>query len=302
MADYLNTIKEGNARCQFSLSVVIPAYNAEKFISKTLESALSQTVLADEIIVVDDGSSDGTVSVVEKFPVSLICQKNGGPAQARNSGILASRGEWIAFLDHDDVWHPRKTEVQLSLIEEGVNAVFCPNTEISREITFEDMFWRNHGGNPSASIIRRETLIELGMFCSDPRMIGVDDYNFWLKFFLAGLSYRVSPRMYSFTPAEGHYSGNPEKMLSAELYNIDEIGKMAHIEPRKIQQRKFNVRLEYLPSLIYNRKLISAREQLFKLGFNWRTFPYLYALLPQEMIDIKRQIRKFLRRFKNVNS
>lgn len=104
------------------VSVIIPTYNRAHLIEETLESALAQTYPDYEIIVVDDGSTDGTLSVLSKYEdrlrvVSQAHQGNGG-AQARNLGISKASGEYVAFLDSDDVWFPAKLERQLELIQE----------------------------------------------------------------------------------------------------------------------------------------------------------------------------------------
>lgn len=97
-----------------SVSAVIPAYNAEQFISDPIQSVLAQSNEIAEIIVVDDGSSDRTAEAAAGFPrTRVIRRSSGGLAAARNTGIHAASGEWIAFLGHDDVWLPRKTEIQL---------------------------------------------------------------------------------------------------------------------------------------------------------------------------------------------
>lgn len=91
------------------ISVVIPLYNKKDSIVRALDSVLNQTVLPDEIIVVDDGSTDGSDKVVNEFNhhlVTLIHQKNGGVSVARNMGIDTAKQEWIAFVDADDVWKP----------------------------------------------------------------------------------------------------------------------------------------------------------------------------------------------------
>ena len=96
------------------VSVVIPAYNAEKHIARAIESVLVQTRPADEVIVIDDGSSDGTAEVIRSFgdKVILIQQENAGASVARNAGIKAATGDWIAFLDADDEWLPEKLKLQ----------------------------------------------------------------------------------------------------------------------------------------------------------------------------------------------
>ena len=146
------------------VSVIIPAYNAAAFVSNAIESALAQTHHPLEIIVVDDGSTDGTINMVRKFPVTLVQQSNSGPAGARNTGALASSGEWLAFLDHDDTWDMNKTAVQMTYVDESISAVFSPKDPYLSEFNFNDLFWRNLGGNPSSTIIRRETLSKLGTF------------------------------------------------------------------------------------------------------------------------------------------
>ena len=103
-----------------SVSVVIPLYKGEKFIRKTLESIFGQTVTPAEVLVIDDGSTDGSARIVESFApaVTLIRKRNGGASAARNYGATIARGEWLAFCDQDDLWVPTKLEKQLRLANE----------------------------------------------------------------------------------------------------------------------------------------------------------------------------------------
>jgi len=99
------------------VSVIIPAFNAERHVGQAVDSVLRQTHQDLEVVVVDDGSTDGTVAVVQRFPdrrVRLVCQANGGVASARNRGIRETCGEWVALLDADDYWLPQKIQVQLA--------------------------------------------------------------------------------------------------------------------------------------------------------------------------------------------
>src|SRR5437879_4874008 len=101
------------------VSVIIPAYNSSKTICRAVESVLAQTVPADEIIVVDDGSSDDlkkSLGTLEKR-VAYFRKPNGGAASARNFGIEQSRGELIAFLDADDYWEANKLELQIEIFK-----------------------------------------------------------------------------------------------------------------------------------------------------------------------------------------
>lgn len=114
------------------VSVIIPLYNAEKYIEETMESILNQTYKNIEIVVVDDGSKDQSASIVKnierKYPeqIKYILQKNQGVSVARNTGIENASGEYISFLDSDDLWHQTKIEKQMeSMHKNNMNACYC---------------------------------------------------------------------------------------------------------------------------------------------------------------------------------
>jgi glycosyltransferase involved in cell wall biosynthesis len=123
------------------ITVVIPAYNRERYVASAVESVLNQTYQNLEIIVVDDGSTDGTVKALEPYAgrIILFCQPNAGVSAARNVGIRAARGHWIAFLDSDDWWKPQKLERQVRAIEKyGVRMCFTRSESDAGEI-FQDV-------------------------------------------------------------------------------------------------------------------------------------------------------------------
>jgi glycosyltransferase involved in cell wall biosynthesis len=278
------------------VSAIIPAYNAAKFIHVAIESALAQTHHLLEIIVVDDGSKDETARIAESYPVTVIRQENGGPASARNTGARTARGEWLAFLDHDDSWHANKTEQQLKYANPDISAVFSKKSDGDAPVlSFAQMFARNHGGNPSSTIIRAEVLRDLGMFDDDRALMGLDDYNLWLRFMLAGYKFAATPNYYDFTPDENHYGGNSAKMLSAELVNIDKIVALANIDKETAARRKQLVLLQYLPDLITNRELQAARQHLRHLPFNRETAKYYVAFLPEWVLNLRRTILGYFR-------
>jgi len=109
-----------------TVSVVIPCYNAAPFLRETLDSALNQTHPPLEVIVVDDASTDDSAAIAESYgpPVQLIRQENQGESVARNRGIEEAKGDWIAFLDADDIWTPIKLKRQTEMIEPGVACVY----------------------------------------------------------------------------------------------------------------------------------------------------------------------------------
>jgi glycosyltransferase involved in cell wall biosynthesis len=109
------------------ISCIIPAYNSEAFIHRSLRSVLDQTHPPNEIVVVDDGSVDATPKILASYGdlVHVIRQENSGPAAARNAGIKAATGELICFQDADDEWHPDKIARQISLLSSRSNADGC---------------------------------------------------------------------------------------------------------------------------------------------------------------------------------
>lgn len=173
------------------VSVVIPAYNSAKWIGAAVESALNQTHQPCEVIVVDDGSSDQTVELVRRYPVTLIKQANQRGAAARNTGIRAASGDVIALLDADDEWYPEKTRKQLHLLNEGVATVgslmhygnedgriFGVSGEDARPRQSCIMSARFMPFVPSSMIFRRDVIEAVGGFDEDlGRTVPVDDMD-----------------------------------------------------------------------------------------------------------------------------
>ena len=114
-----------------SVSVVIPCFNAAPFLKECLDSVLNQTRPADEIILVNDGSTDASLEIAESFgaKIKIISQTNQGVSSARNRGILEAKSEWIAIQDADDVWHPEKLELQSLAILTSKNKPVCCYTD-----------------------------------------------------------------------------------------------------------------------------------------------------------------------------
>lgn len=118
------------------ISVVIPTYNRASQVPAAVRSVLSQTVPPDEVLVIDDGSTDGTAEALAPLMdrIRYIRTANGGASAARNRGILEAKGDWIAFLDSDDTWHPQKLEKQIACIERtGASVCFCVSTDETGE-------------------------------------------------------------------------------------------------------------------------------------------------------------------------
>jgi glycosyltransferase involved in cell wall biosynthesis len=179
------------------VSVVIPAYNAARFVGAAVQSTLAQTVTALEVIVVDDGSTDGTVECLAPFAGQVTVESipNGGVSHARNRGAALARGEWLAFLDADDLWRPDKIERQLARAGAGVGLIYSDRTnigdrgdvpELQSRVTpmYEgDVFARLLlEGNfvTSSSVMMPRALFErLGGF--DETLTASEDWDLWLR-------------------------------------------------------------------------------------------------------------------------
>ncbi len=179
-----------------SVSVVIPTYNRVHLLERALDSVLRQTLAADEIIVVDDGSTDDTASTLKSLhpEVKLIQQDNLGVSAARNTGISAARHDWIALLDSDDVWHENKLERQITALNNAPEYLICHSDEIwiRNGVRVNQMNKHKKAGghifqhclplcaiSPSAVMIHRSLFDEIGLF--DENLPACEDYELWLR-------------------------------------------------------------------------------------------------------------------------
>ncbi|MFA5864845.1 MAG: glycosyltransferase [Phycisphaerae bacterium] len=177
-------------------SVIIPCYNGSPFITEAIQSVLNQTVPVMEIIVVDDGSTDDSAAIAERFgpPVRVIRQKNAGVSEARNRGIREAKGEWIAFLDADDLWQSDKLEKQFSKTKQGYDFVYCDAinfgacenlplrrmdyTTLHEGNVFERLIVRNFV-TTSGVVVRRAILERTELF--NTRFFLAEDWALWLR-------------------------------------------------------------------------------------------------------------------------
>ncbi|MDD5072392.1 MAG: glycosyltransferase [Candidatus Omnitrophica bacterium] len=185
------------------VSVVIPAYNCERFIAAAVNSVLGQSYKDYELIVVNDGSTDSTENALSGFRsrITYISQKNGGPANARNAGVLAAEGEYVAFLDQDDAWLPDKLGMQVDLFEKkGSLGLVYADEYMLKDGSFNDygpgnlrtfQFRPPHRGKvfkylfaqnfiPTSSVMaRKECFSKVGLFNS--ALVPIEDYDRWLR-------------------------------------------------------------------------------------------------------------------------
>jgi glycosyltransferase involved in cell wall biosynthesis len=223
------------------VSVVIPLYNKAPYIERALRSVLTQTFGDFEVIVVDDGSTDGGGKIVESISdnrIKLFRQENAGVSAARNAGIKAAKGEWIAFLDADDEWVPEKLELQMRAISSHPDAAWvaggyryirvsaggmevpqkdfldewfeddCLITDAFLPLTAGHFFW------VVTAMVRRDVLLEFGGFDRSLR-IG-EELNLWLK-----LALKYPKILYIQKPLAKYYGGLDGALMTIAYQQYD---------------------------------------------------------------------------------
>ena len=178
------------------VSIIIPTYNRAGYLKEAIDSVLEQTYQDFELLIVDDGSTDHTQRLVEGYAgrVSYFFQDNRGVSSARNLGIRASKGEFIALLDSDDLWLPQKLEQQIETMEAEPTLQLCHTEEIwiRRGVRVnQKKKHQKYGGyifpyclplcviSPSSVMIRRTLFDEIGLF--DENLPTCEDYDLWLR-------------------------------------------------------------------------------------------------------------------------
>jgi teichuronic acid biosynthesis glycosyltransferase TuaG len=191
-----------NQRREDPVLIVMPVYNAEPHIARTIESVQAQTHQNWRLVVVDDCSSDKTPEILESFAanderlVILRLQENyGAPSRPRNTGIDHGWGEWIAFLDADDIWHPCKLEHQLEALAES-KRLFCSTAMRNFQDDGDVDFGHNSAGRyhfiryhqlvrknqiPTSSVLLHHSLLGEQRFNEAMRYKAVEDYDLWLR-------------------------------------------------------------------------------------------------------------------------
>ncbi len=224
------------------ISAVVPLYNGKKYLPEAIKSIINQTLQPLELILVDDGSSDNWIEEIRdikaNFPIHILTQKNSGQSAARNRGIQAAKGHFIALLDQDDIWYPRHLE-ELSKPFKEINhgrlgwtysnldqtnesghitknglLNFCsfqhPQSNV-KEMIGTDMYIL-----PSASLIRKTALTSVGLF--DERLSGYEDDDLFLRLYTAGWDRVYLPQSLSQWRIHSDNSGSSTGFKSRRIY------------------------------------------------------------------------------------
>jgi len=239
------------------ISVIIPAYNRAKTLRRSVVSVINQSRPVLEILIVDDASSDNTVDVarelIKQFPIVKLIElvENSGAQNARNIGVQKSSGEWVAFLDSDDVWKPIKIEMQIDLVnrDPALIGVFTgfefhrsdENIKISKSLTCvheSDLYSENILGSTSSALIKKNKLIECGGFLLG--MPSCQDWELWLRLNRLGALQVVNqPLVEIHYDADGRISGNKEKVIEGHNLIFDKINSEYANDADRFKSKQF---------------------------------------------------------------
>jgi glycosyltransferase involved in cell wall biosynthesis len=275
------------------ISVIIPAYNAAAYIERALQSVLNQTRAAEEIIVINDGSTDATSEILKQYKgkIRIIEQVNAGVSAARNTGIRAASGDWIAFLDADDEWLPEKLTKQCQFHQahpeikwSSANYYRCHCSKNHRRTedlsntpqgiakdTFDDYlqaFEALAKGHTDTMFIQKETLLQTGLFYEPQKTIEDDDLWFRLGYLNLRFGFIREPLAVYHLGAERSITKSHIQPQWIDLF----LSRQIPLASQAQKTNSFNPCARYLLgywiyNLLMNRQTTAVRTLLQKYGF-----------------------------------
>lgn len=268
------------------VSVVIPAYNVAPFIRSAVESALQQSWKNIEVIVVDDGSTDGTSEALVQTVdprLTVIPQSNRGSSAARNTGISAARGEYVAFLDGDDLWtrdklerhvrflesHPA-TDMAFSLsriIDEFGRSTGRSSQRVSGTISFRRLMLENVVNNGSATVLRRSALNRVGGF--DEYLRACVDYDLWLRISLLrpGNVHCIPEYLTMYRMRSGQITKDWRRMEKAWLQMVEKVRSQAPKQVSAVEASARGRLYRYLSYIAYESSEFRESASLLSEAF-----------------------------------
>lgn len=260
---------------RLSVSVVIPTFNRASFLQCAIDSVLSQTFDNFELVIVDDGSTDGTKTLVESYcdpRIRFLSTNNQGPARARNIGIENAKGDLVAFLDSDDCWFPEKLERQVTLLNSEIGLVYCSvligrnwdEAKILSKAQYRGNCFPFYIENPGVAIIgygcstvlvRKSLLLSVGAF-DENIPSPAEDYDLFLRLSnITKVDFIEEPLAF-YRVHETNISGHLDSYVQANLFVLRKVVKS--------QNMNRVVTLKYL--LKYSYSLIKPSAKALKIG------------------------------------
>lgn len=299
----------------FSISVIIPTYNCSSYVCEAIDSVLSQTYQPLEIIVVDDGSTDNTKeslkSYIENRKIKYFYQENKGPSSARNKGIREAHGEYISFLDADDVWFSFKLELQIQhqlnnpnifalsttmLHYDEKNNLFSYSRDIQfKSYFFEDMLIRNYMGSFNTAFIRADVLRKIGGFRED--LLISEDHELWLRLAKMGELHKiVFPTVMYRIRTDGLSAGNRDNTTEKNFIFIKELFRKQYPDYKNLYLGK-SLSLNYFHSSIDQSELENHIKAMKYLLFSIIYHPFRF---PEKTSYRLLRLRRFIRISKDI--
>jgi glycosyltransferase involved in cell wall biosynthesis len=303
------------------ISVIIPSYNAARYLPQAIESVLAQSYRPFEILVIDDGSTDDTVSVLEKYRSSIryFRQPNGGPARARNRGIAEARGRYIAFLDADDIWLPNKLSQQVQCLERNAEAalvhsdIYYLDDETQLQ-SLREVGRASYVGNCyrlllehnriifSTVLVRRESLAQVGGFDEQIRHASTEDYDLVLRlgrrFPFAYIPEPLTVYRIHNANATKHF----QRMLAGHLTVLektlrDDPSVLQMLGSRQIRQRLYDLRFSLGYDAFEREDLSAARRYFLRAVLTRQRMPraglfFLASCVPAPLLRRLRSRRR----------
>lgn len=272
------------------VSIIIPTYNRKELLKEAIDSVLNQTYGHFELLIIDDGSEDGSAEIIATYTdprITYIFQPHQGVSRARNQGIKVAQGSYIAFLDSDDLWLPAKLERQVSLLEQErcYPLVHCEEIWIrkGRRVNPQKKH-QKYGGDvfekalplciisPSAALLRRELLEEVGLF--DETLPVCEDYDLWLRVTARYPVAFISEPL--IIKRGGHTDQLSQRYRGMDKFRIQALVKLLYSTPLSLRQ--FSLTREELARKcsIYGRGCLKHQK---------RAEGEYYLHLPQRFVD-----------------
>jgi glycosyltransferase involved in cell wall biosynthesis len=227
--------------------------------------------------------------------VSVIRQRNGGPGAARNTGIRAASGEWIALLDADDFWVPENLERQVGHLGDPTLGIVSSSMRWETGPVSLERLWEGNRVLTSCCLTRKEAIVEAGYFDEDRALISVEDYNLWLRIAAKGWSIRtVHEDLYHYNPAPGNLSSQTERMAGAEMVNIDKIAALLGYPPAVVKRKRAEVCAAYASDALYLRnKTLGRKLSLQSLSNRFSAGAlscFAFCCIPDFVLNAKRNL------------
>jgi len=299
------------------ISVVIPVFNAQEYIENTVDSVINQEYKNWELIIIDDCSTDDSLSIVEtkyksnkKIEIIKLERNSGGPAKPRNIGIKNSNGDFIAFLDQDDIWDNDKLRICCNSICDNVDFIYhdmmrvvaendysvkqkiLPSRQLEQPVLI-DLLINDNAILNSSAMVRRSLLVKIGDINESKKIIASEDYNTWLRIAKITDNFLYIPKVLGSIFV--HSSGASNKdMYSSVIYAAKEF--MTYVSPRqrriiKVQRVYVRARYKYL-----NNERGAAVKALLFFCLNYGDITIkiksAYMLLSTAVLSIIRKITR----------